>query len=282
MLLTDTQLPEWYTKFEFIKSGYRRPDSLVRVFFSIFEWHNETLNIHTHLLPALWFTYKLYTIQDEVFFVESSVYAKFCILSGYMNAILLLFASAFAHTFHIVDKEHNTRCWCYDFTGIIACNLGRQYVDSFLLFITVLKTPLVFLSAVCIESVFAFYCIYQIVYIEGARHYWGMMYPAISSIIFIAPVTYISQKSDILLIEQNINPIVFREATKHSLWCSLYIFIAGLAFYKGKIPERFWNPRGIFDHCHSHVWHHLCIVFSVVSAMAVAPLLYKLEVFRAR
>jgi predicted membrane channel-forming protein YqfA (hemolysin III family) len=277
MLLTDTQIPEWYTKFEFIKTGYRRPDSPLRVFLSIFEWHNETLNIHTHLLPALWFIYKLYTIQYEVFFIESSVYAKFCILSGYMNAILLLIASAFAHTFHIINKEHSTTCWCYDFAGIIVCNLGRQYVDTFLLCITVLKTPLVFFGAISVESLFAFYCIYQIVYIDGARRYWGMIYPAISSIVLITPLIYISQKSDFFLIKQNIKPSVFREATNHSLSCSLYIFIAGLAFYKGKIPERFWNPRGIFDHCHSHVWHHVCIVCSIVSAMAIAHLLYNLE-----
>ena len=62
MLLTDTQIPEWYTRFEFIKTGYRRPDTLLRAFFTIFEWHNESINVWSHLLAGLVFIYLIFYV----------------------------------------------------------------------------------------------------------------------------------------------------------------------------------------------------------------------------
>merc|ERR1711871_892886 len=45
--LADKSLPHWYIPYEFIRSGYRKPNS--SVLRSLFTAHNETLNIWLHL-----------------------------------------------------------------------------------------------------------------------------------------------------------------------------------------------------------------------------------------
>jgi adiponectin receptor len=261
MLLKKSDLPEWYTTMEFIETGYRRPQSAFSTFYTIFQWHNETLNIYTHLLPGLWFLYNLLDLPYQQFYKDSSNYAKFCIISGYTNAIVLLFASSFAHTFHIVNKNCNTKCWTCDFVGIIVINLGRHYVDTYLLCISIFKSPLLFITCVTLETLFALYTIYQIMYMNRGR-FWGMTYPAITALV---PFLYVSYTEQLLY-----------EATLYSLTCSAYILIAGSVFYKGKFPERFYNKNGIFDCFNSHIYHHICIVLSIYSAMKIAPLLHKL------
>jgi hypothetical protein len=57
-LISLSELPDWYsiTCNPFVHSGYRLPAStFLQSANSIFEWHNETLNIHTHLWPGLYF-----------------------------------------------------------------------------------------------------------------------------------------------------------------------------------------------------------------------------------
>ena len=59
--------------------------------------------------------------------------------------------------------------------------------------------------------------------------------------------------------------------------CSTCIFIAGGVFFLGKVPERFWNPDGLFNTLNSHVWHHIWIVIAIYYAFNAIPMLYLLE-----
>jgi len=280
MLLDKSDLPEWYKPYEFIHTGYRKPDvSLFQAISTMFQWHNETLNIHTHLWPGIAFLQGLYMIVQGQSFPILSIYSKFTVITGYLGAISLMFASSLCHTFYIINESWNSAWWKADFSGIVLVNLGRQIADTFLLAIVLFKAPLYFFIGVFIEISFAIYCIYQILYIDNAGSYWGLQYPGISSVILLIPLILYSQGSNSFFLNHNVQAGIFREATLYSLLCSLFIFVAGIVFFKGKFPERFFNPNGIFDHCHSHVWHHLCIVLAIVSMTCIAPLLVKLDPF---
>jgi adiponectin receptor len=61
-LITNKQVPEWYITYPNVQNGYRNIGDMKETFFSIFEWHNETLNIYTHLLPGLFYLWKFLNI----------------------------------------------------------------------------------------------------------------------------------------------------------------------------------------------------------------------------
>ena len=259
-----SEVPDWYPLVSFIKSGYRKPRSFINTAFSIFEWHNETLNIHTHLWPGLAFLVMYFSAQNEDYYLKGSILTKICISVGYPSQIFMFFASASAHTFYIVDRD-----WCriikkIDFIGIIVVNLSHQILDSFLLFKVILKNDEIFIISFIIECIFADFCILDIIY-NNRGPFWGIIYPAISSIPLTLSVSAFSYYKD--------QPFLHKAALA-SLECSAFVLIAGIVFFKGKLPERVW---GRFDNINSHVFHHICIVAAIFAANKAIPLLYILE-----
>jgi len=256
---------EWYPINTFIKSSYRKPQSFINSAISIFEWHNETLNIHTHLWPGIVILTIYLSAHAEDYYIKASVLAKICISVGYLSQVFMFFSSAFAHTFYIIDKD-----WCriimkIDFVGIILVNFSHQLLDSFLLFKIILKSDQMFIISFIIESIFADLCILDIIFNNTGR-FWGVLYPAISSLPLTVSVCIYSYYQD--------TPILYNAALA-SLKCSAFVFIAGIVFFKGKIPERLWP--GLFDNINSHVFHHICIVMSIYFANETIPLLHILE-----
>ena len=47
---------------KYISHGYRREQTVQQCYKTFFKLHNETMNVWTHLLPALYFTYHFYQI----------------------------------------------------------------------------------------------------------------------------------------------------------------------------------------------------------------------------
>jgi len=81
MLVTNTEVPEWHMANPNIKTGYRRSMPLYDAIKSMTQWHNETLNIHTHLLVGLYFLYvflesykiasfRLHLLNVNIFFMR--------------------------------------------------------------------------------------------------------------------------------------------------------------------------------------------------------------------
>ena len=128
-----------------------------------------------------------------------------------------------------------------------------------------MKNDTLFIASLLIEAIFADYCIVDII-LNNTGRFWGILYPAISSLPLTLSVYAFSY--------DNKNSILYDVALA-SLQCSAFVFIGGIVFFKGKVPERLWG--GVFDNMNSHVFHHLCIVASIFSANKAMPLLYVLE-----
>lgn len=253
-------LPEWYpVKNPLIKSGYRHTGSLYNSALSLFSWHNETLNIYTHLLPGIYFLYQFCIMP-----VDYTCFVELLEKINYFSAAFMCISSTIYHAFNMVDYTWYTMTLKLDYTGIIVVNLTHQFMDSFLLFYVALNNQTLFLGSLCIEILFAIYCIIDIVYFHVIGRIWNMSlwYPVISSV----PLTSIT-----FVYSRIWGSNKLQMASNASLGCSLMIFIAGGIFYKGKFPERFWNSRGIFDNYNSHVWHHIFIVISIFVAMSGFP-----------
>jgi hypothetical protein len=168
--------------------------------------------------------------------------AKICIIAGYLGAFMCTFASAIHHTFYNIYSMHSLTSKI-DYLGIIAVNLSHQMLNTFLIF-----DSSAFYSIIVYECIFAGICVKRI--IQGHGKFWGMAYPFITCLTTI-PTLY----------SKNL------EGARASFTCSAVVIFSGTVFYMGKCPESLCNPRGIFDCWNSHVWHHLCIIFAIMSAL---------------
>ena len=257
-------LPEWYVVNPYVKTGYRQPTTLYKTFISAFEWHNDTLNIYSHLLPALFWLYSSFTCVKEDYYMKANPLTQGVILYSYFGATCMGLSSGIAHTFHIIDKRWSQACWKLDYIGIISVNLCHQLLDSYILFYTY---PKILKIAFAVECIFAVACVKDIV-MKNTKTRWGVMYPLISSTFLTFPACISSYNSD---------SEILSKMASYSLGCSTLVFIAGGVFFLGKFPERIWNPNGIFDNWNSHLWHHIIIVASIIYAFQALPLLHLLS-----
>lgn len=81
----------------FIRNGYRSNLTFLQGLQSIFELHNETVQIWTHLLPAILFWYKARKFHQSSEH-DDKTFVIYCV-----SMALVFSASAFAHTFNAVE-----------------------------------------------------------------------------------------------------------------------------------------------------------------------------------
>jgi adiponectin receptor len=260
-LIKIDELEPWYCRNPFIIGGYRNPKSPVKAFLSVFEWHNETLNIYSHFLPGLIWLYMSFSYANEEYYLPTEPFLRYLIHFSYAAAAFMGFSSAFAHTFYIVNQKWHDMCWKLDFVGIIVINITHQILDTYIL---LYMYPTLFHVALSMQGIFSTLCIYDVI-TEKTKINWGIVYPIMASTVLTIPaaISAYSQSSVILHFISNC-----------SIGCSILVCIAGGVFYIGKIPERIWNPRGILDNFNSHVWFHLTIVASLICAFRSVPYLH--------
>jgi adiponectin receptor len=245
-LVSKSQLEGWYLVNSYIYDGYRSPRSPYGALISAFELHNETLSIYTHLLPGIYWLYQALSYNP----VTQSF-----VCFAYLAGAYLGLASAFAHTFNIVDKRWSSMSWKADYTGIIMINLTHQILDTYIL----LDRGTLRSLAIVLEGGFAAYCIYDI--IRGDQSHWRITYPMISSIILTVPAAAVAPSA---------SPA--SHMSVYSMQCSAFVLLGG-AFFVTRIPESLTNPNGIFNLLNSHVLLHLCIVAGVSCAYRSVPFL---------
>mmetsp|Transcript_20126 Transcript_20126/g.33672 ORF Transcript_20126/g.33672 Transcript_20126/m.33672 type:complete len:355 (+) Transcript_20126:88-1152(+) len=134
-------LPRWHFKHRRLKSGYRYCPTFKAAFFSLFYWHNESVNVWSHYLSTiLLLVFGVYTWLDadrnaELLQLESlrggtvanfesmetlqpSIWLLF--ITNIFGNILPIFLSAFCHQFYCISKRWHSFCWFMDFIGILS------------------------------------------------------------------------------------------------------------------------------------------------------------------
>ena len=269
ILVNDIELPEWYKPKDNIKTGYRKIMTPYNTFLSMFQWHNETLNIHTHLLFGLYMLYTFYGIIQYADLSTVSMESMYLIYSVYINSALMGIFSGITHTFYIISKDYNTIFLKLDFTGIILINYSHCLFNIFVFFKCILKNIFLCRLFFLIHTVISAICIFRIwkLNIEIGR-YWARAYPVLSSFAVTIPLYIYSRMT--------ITDSEILELTSNSLECTKYILVAGIIFFKGQFPEYYFNPWNIFDYFNSHVWHHIFINISILAAFKSLSILYKM------
>lgn len=119
----------------YLFSGYRRMpiDSLWRCLVSVFQLHNETMNIHTHFLPLfLWLYFLVWHIlphtEEEMAWADKAVFVYYL-----LGASCTMILSAMYHTWRANSVPCYHFCLACDLRGIImllsGCNTLLVYFE---------------------------------------------------------------------------------------------------------------------------------------------------------
>ncbi|KAM5354022.1 hypothetical protein ACJ41O_000672 [Fusarium nematophilum] len=127
LLLSYDQIPEWCRDNRYIRHGYRPVSGSSRVSFaSWFHMHNETLNIYTHMLPAMaflgsqWYLLDyLHSRYEDITPTDSFIFSFFLLM-----AAVCLGLSTTYHTLLNHSLEVEAVFLRLDFSGIILLTIG--------------------------------------------------------------------------------------------------------------------------------------------------------------
>lgn len=107
----------------FVSHGYRHVSTVWECIQSCLTWSNETLNIWSHLIPALFFLYSAVSAihesrskdADGTLFGDD---AYFPLIMVQLSCSLMTFCSAMTHMFHSMSAWHHQALFIMDYFGI--------------------------------------------------------------------------------------------------------------------------------------------------------------------
>ncbi|UYV60591.1 PAQR5 [Cordylochernes scorpioides] len=230
-----------------ILQGYRPPKcSAQQCMRSIFQLTNETLNVWSHLLPALFFWWRLGVLADDLAIPEDPYTWPF---AAYLVSVCLyLLASAMAHTFFSISDLSRHVCFFFDYAALSLYGFGvalmyRAYVIPEIMLGTWLADVFVPICAVLAILCTLLACYSRFLSKSG----WVTVYRLGA---FTLPWAWDSI------------PLVYRLMTEEHFAAASYykwqfVFSALIgAFYASHLPERL--APGVFDVIgHSHQMLHI-------------------------
>eukprot|EP01084_Bolivina_argentea_P166220 288636_1 len=115
------ELPDFYNPYPFVPFGYRIEYDYKDAIRSLFEWHNETVNMWTEIVPLILnvFCLSFFVSNDALWSDQMKVDDK-CVFSTGAFLILILrpFCSILAHTFYPISKKAHDFWWRVDYASI--------------------------------------------------------------------------------------------------------------------------------------------------------------------
>ena len=247
---------------------------------SVFQLHNETLNILSHLggfvLFALFAIYMSLSHGSEY---AHSLYERMHQLSDLAaeglqraestlpprqlvprwpvavflgGAMMCLGSSAFCHTFYCVSHRLSVFIWRFDYAGIAAMIASSFYPPIFYAFMCSPRTRTAYLG--CITACAAASCVTAF-----AERFQHPRYRAFRASLFTALGAFgVLPMGHQLLLYWNTLPAPLLSALAWELlMCCIYL--SGAAIYAARVPERWWPGVFCFG-LHSHSVFHLLVV----------------------
>lgn len=254
-------LDEWQQDNHYIRSGYVKATfSFLKCAESLRYWHNETINIYSHLLPSLFIgiVVVFYIFNGQVDEGLGSL-EKLNFLQFKVSLLLCLFTSALFHLFKShsakVSKLGN-RCDYFAINILISSSLVSIIVFAFY------EMPRLRNSLLVVFATIAISCTYTIFHPQFStpsyRPYRSLMFIlfGLSGVIPIVAACYIHG-----------HKTAFKMASAEWLILEGIFYILGACIYAFRFPERLSanvkSPRvpGVFDIVgHSHQIFHILVV----------------------
>jgi len=243
-------IPPYMASNPFVCSGYRMNYTFWETFWSIFGWHNETLNIWTHLLGFFIFVYithrGLTTWLADARLTEKVFFLVWGLAAQYQHA-----ACTFFHWFGCSSAQLWKLGVRLDYMSISVLIVGSMYPIFHYLFIEYPFWQCVYLGIMTCFAlggiIFSWYPYFQTPHFQAFR---SVLYVSMALTPFLAlphMVFFVDSVMDFM-------PIGYRLI----MMGASYIF--GAFIYSSKIPEKYYPGR--FDTTFSShvIWHMLTII----------------------
>ena len=256
ILFNIEEIPTWYKDNEYITNNYRRWGlGWCHYFKSIFQIHNETLNIWTHLLGAFLFIFLLFYTNISGL-VKEPLGDVISINIFLLSAILCFSFSTIMHIFHPISDHHCKKLLKMDYIGISLLILGSY-------------GPFIYYAFYCQQTI-------QIIYYV-LLNIFGLCAIITTSYERFQKPSYRCQRSSIFvcLVASVIVPIIHRiilnplkqddfviEMEYYIL--SLFFYLLGLVFFVSRVPERFFTNCNCCFLSHQ-IFHVLIIIGALIT-----------------
>ena len=127
------ELPAWYAPYKHILGGYRLGYDACDCARSLFQLHNETLNIWSHVLGlAAWVHASAAQLAAEPL-ASADGATRRAHVALYGLCALMPLASSLAHAFHCRGPAASRLAWRLDFAGIACLLSSRAALEGYLL-----------------------------------------------------------------------------------------------------------------------------------------------------
>lgn len=247
-------LPDWYKDNRFVLNGYRDvSNSSLACFRSIFSLHNETINIYTHLVPAIAFMFAQLLVQQAItaYFPEATRLDRIVFACNMGAAIVTLILSSLYHTLMNHSQTVSNLWLRIDYVGILTLILGSFFSGIYVGFYcepmlrTIYWSMIISLSL--ITSILVLHPKLQGLKYRSHRT-WAFIATALSG---FAPVGH-------GLVLYGWNNMWVRSGMPYWFLEGL-VYGTGAFFFVTRIPESVWP--GTFDiWCSSHQIFHIMVV----------------------
>ncbi|KAK4188111.1 hemolysin-III related-domain-containing protein [Podospora australis] len=263
ILLSFNEMPTWFQNEanRFVLNHYRPISNSIRVSFSSWLYlHNETINVYSHLLPALLFLPGLfYLLQYLSYNYPSLTTADFLAFSTFMlAAITCLSLSATYHTLLNHSAHMENFCLRLDMLGVVLFILGDLILGIYVVFWCETLLRYLYWSLV---GIFGTLTILMTLHAK----FQGQRYRLVRALMFVA--TGLCGVAPLIhgLILFGKSQMMMTKALPYTL-AKAGCLLSGTGFYATRFPES--RYPGKFDLWGSHsIFHVLVVCAAVVQLM---------------
>lgn len=237
-------LPPWRQENAYIQTGYRTQMNVMEAVTSTFRWHNETINIWTHLLALL---ACLVTYMCQM--VHMPNFVDRCLLTLFFIGPLAVFTSSTAlHIFMCCSPSiHECACKC-DYVGILIGYWCSTSCFCILFFHTDAIAYIALITLLTMVSI-------RLVLYERFQQ---NEFRVCRTILFVSLGFFFLLPLSQFVTSNTCRPLIRAVLHKVAIWATS--FLVGVVFYARQVPERCFP--GHFDYIgHSHqIWHVFVVV----------------------
>lgn len=258
--LTWDTIPDWMRDNQYIQSGYRRQqNSWKGCLESVFGyWHNETVNIQTHLWGAVFFACLLVITLSKTMRSHSTVtwhdIAGFVVFL--LAAITCLSFSAVFHTASCHSVKVAKSCVMFDYAGILALIVGSFVPSVYYGFYCYPEYQRLYLCSITLAGLGAAYVVLTPSY-NTPQYRWARTSVFLAlGFTGLVPVTHAILLHGIstLRYQMGVNWLLLSGA--------LYTF--GAVLYAARVPERFFPGRLDYFGA-SHQLFHINVLLAAIA-----------------